>query len=424
MKYLKISNNGLLDIRLLPLMGGTTKANDSFKIGQWGSGLKYSMAYLLRNNISFKIFIGEEEVNITTKEEVIRDETFEIIYVNDEKTSVTTNMGGDAWKPWMIVRELWCNALDEGGEKKEITTDVKGQQGKTTFYIQLTQEFKEVFDDWRKYFIHDLRVLNEKGVYKIYDNFGGGNIYKQGVLIKDIGKPTVFKYDIKNADLNELREFKGAESLAIVNCLEDIPVNLCRQFFEEVTDEHYEANMSWDWWSTFSNNWVECLDGKKLIHTGIIAAWLLSGKGMYNIEDTICVPQKIYKFFVKTFPEMGVSKVSNFGEFVECESYDLERKVNDVIKNLIDVGYIMVPGVTLKFGNFDSKSTIAKADIENKIIMLGDQLSSKTEHYIASTIIEENEHIRTGLSDETRAFQQHFIDLYTKSLFENKGVKL
>ena len=121
MRYLKIQNKGLLDIRLFSLMGGTTKDNDSAKIGQWGSGLKYAICFLLRNKIEFKIFIGDEEVKITLKEETIRDETFEVVLVNGKETSLTTKMGGKAWDEWTCIRELYSNALDEGDAKIQIT---------------------------------------------------------------------------------------------------------------------------------------------------------------------------------------------------------------------------------------------------------------------------------------------------------------
>src|SRR5688572_27627437 len=114
MKYLKIKNNGELDIRLVALMGGTTKSQDNYKIGQFGSGLKYTLAYLFRNNIDFKIFTGEKEIQITIERELISGETFEIICIDGNRTSITTKMGLD-WKPWMIIRELYSNALDEGG---------------------------------------------------------------------------------------------------------------------------------------------------------------------------------------------------------------------------------------------------------------------------------------------------------------------
>lgn len=423
MKYLKIQNDGLLDIRLLSLMGGTTKANDSFKIGQWGSGLKYSMAYLLRNNLSFRVFIGEQEVKITTEVENIRNEDFEIIYINGEKTSVTTNMGGDAWKPWMIVREIWCNALDEGGHIKDVTTDVYGESGKTTFYIQLTPDFMDIYENWNNYFIHDLKVIHQDGVYSLYDNFDKCRLYKQGVLIKTYDKKGVFLYDIKDAKLNELREYNGSASYPIVHALEKLPKDLCLRFYEDVTDDHFESSMDWGWYANFSRNWVDCLEGKKLVHEGIIAAWLFAGKGLNNLDNTICVPKKIYNFFVKEFPEIGVTKITQKGEFVESENFDLKNKVDKVIGMLIDCGYNMVPGVKISYGTFDDKDVIARAEVESKEIFLGHQLAQKTNHYIASTIIEENEHIRTGFGDETRAFQQHFIDLYTKEVFERNGIE-
>lgn len=422
MQYLKIQNNGLLDIRLLSLMGGTTKANDSYKIGQWGSGLKYSMAYLLRNNIDFRVFIGNKEVGLTTLKENIRGEDFDIICVDGVKTSVTTNMGGNAWKPWMIVRELWCNALDEGGHDKQITDNLFGEENKTTFYIQLTPEFKEVYNNWHDYFVHDLHTTYSKDNISLYPSGKDFRMYKQGVLIKTLENKGVFGYNYDNAALNELREFNGSISYSVFHSLIDLPVDLCRFFLENVTLDHYEGTMDWEW-TTGNNlsNWAQCLGNKKLIHTNIAIAYLASGLG--SLEDVIIVPKRIYDFFVKRVPSMGVTKVTGKGEFVESENYTLENKVNEIITNLIDCGYRIAPGVTISYGDFDNANVMARAEIESKEILLSHKLMQKTNHFITSTIIEENEHILTGYSDETRAFQQHFIDLYAKELLAKNNIK-
>src|SRR5690606_36252438 len=191
------------------LMGGTTKDNDPFKIGQWGSGLKYSIAYLFKNNIDFKIFIGEKEVKVETKIEEISGNEFEVVLVDGERTSLTTKMGGNDWKPWTIIRELWCNALDQGGEVRDVTTETKGEEGTTTFFLQVTPDFQKVIDNWTNYFVHDILPIFEDENFKIYPSFGKLRLFKQGVLIHEStsDKNSLFSYDVRNADINELREF-------------------------------------------------------------------------------------------------------------------------------------------------------------------------------------------------------------------------
>ena len=186
-KYLKISNNGCLDIRLVSLMGGTTKDTNEYKIGQFGSGLKYTLAYLLRNKVDFKIFINSKEVKLGIVIEHIQGEDFEIITVNGEKTSITTKMGKD-WKPWMIVRELYSNALDEGDAKYKIVKEDEIEQSsvnRTTFYIELNPDFLEVYNSWNKYFIVGNEPMYENRRFAFHPCKGNLLIYKQGILIHE-----------------------------------------------------------------------------------------------------------------------------------------------------------------------------------------------------------------------------------------------
>ncbi len=41
---------------------------------------------------------------------------------------------------------------------------------------------------------------------------------------------------------------------------------------------------------------------------------------------------------------------------------------------------------------------------------------------VIAMIIEENEHFNTGYKDHTREFQQHFIDLFTKTLLDKNKI--
>jgi len=53
--FLKIQSKGEIETEAFTLIGASSKRNDETKIGYFGSGLKYSIAALLRNNIDFKI---------------------------------------------------------------------------------------------------------------------------------------------------------------------------------------------------------------------------------------------------------------------------------------------------------------------------------------------------------------------------------
>lgn len=425
MKYLKIQNNGELDIRLVALMGGTTKSTDEFKIGQWGSGLKYTLAYLLKNNLDFKIFIGEEEVKISTETETIRDEAFEIICINGKRTSITTQMGGEAWAPWMIVRELWCNALDEGGELKQTTEETIGVAGTTTFYIQITPDIREVIVNWQNYFIHELEPLSETSNFKIYSGGNALRLYKQGVLIYENKTiKSLFAYDIRNADINELREFRGTVSAQLVYALSKASEKVITYFLENISEDYYEGTMDYDWFTNFSEDWRKVIGNTKLIHQKAIDSILSRGLDI-DTAGTITVPEKVYKFLTKQFKGIGALRTSDkINEFFEIYDANLELKIKQGLAILESCGYFIHPELRFIYGVFGDKRVQAQINTDDKVIMVSESLINKPMFEIVSMIIEENEHFNTGMQDHTREFQQHFIDLYTKTLLDKNEVPI
>lgn len=425
MKYLKIQNKGELDIRLVALMGGTTKSKDEFKIGQWGSGLKYTLAYLLKNNLDFKIFIGDKIVNISTEVEVIRDEEFEIICIDGKRTSITTQMGGQAWEPWMIVRELWCNALDEGNEIKEITDTTDGVIGTTTFYIQLTPDIKKVWDNWGDYFIHDQEPISESYAHKIYAGGNAVRLYKQGVLIyEDIHNKSLFSYDIKNADINELREFRGTVSLEMTKALAQANEKAISYYFENISEAYYEGDMDYEWYVTFNKSWSTVLGNTKIIHKRSIETMISRG---IEVDATamIIVPEKVYKFLTKEFDGIGALRMANnVNEFYEIYDAELELKIKSGLAVLESCNYFIHPELKFVYGVFGDKKIWAQVNLDSKEIMVSESIKTKCMFDVVTTLIEENEHFNTGFTDRTREFQQHFIDLYTKTMLAKAEVQL
>lgn len=423
MKYLKIKNDGELDIRLVALMGGTTKANDKFKIGQFGTGLKYTLAYLFRNNIDFKIFVGGKEVQLSIETEVIQDENFDIICINGNRTSITTRMGAD-WSAWMIIRELWCNALDEGGAIYDVVTDTIPEIGKTVFYIQIDKDFQSVLDNWGDYFIHGNEPLYDGPTHRIYHGGEKLRIYKQGVLIHTINQPGLFSYDVKNADINELREFKGTASYEIMKALKKTSPNVITHFLENISDDHFEGKMDYNWYESFGSVWRETIGNAKIIHQKAVDTIKERG-AEFDAETTIVLPMKVYNFLAAEFKGIGALRTADkINEFYEIHSQALADRMNECLAILEVCEYAIHPELKFIFGAFGDKNIMGQVNMDTKEVMLSDSLLEKSLFNFVAVIIEENEHFKTGFSDCTRNFQQHFINLYAKKLMDMNQIKI
>lgn len=424
MKYLKIQNNGLLDIRLVALMGGTTKSNDDFKIGQFGTGLKYTLAFLIRHNIDFHIYAGKEKVDIKIITENIRDQDFNIICIKGNRTSITDQMGME-WNAWMILRELWCNALDEGKAKREVTELISSEENVTTFYIQITPEIKSVIDNWSKYFLHEQEPLFSSSLAAIYPGGESLRIYKNGVLIKEVeNSKSLYAYDLKNAHINELREYNGSTAYPVFKCLQNASVSIITNFLESVTEDHFEGSCDYEWFENFGKTWIEAIGNAKLITQEAIDN--IRERGV-KIETSglIIVPERIYKALTKQFKGIGALRVADkVNEFYETYSSESDTKIKQALIILEEAEYNFSPELKFVFGVFGDKATWAKVNLDTKEVFISENISDKSLFDVCTTLIEENEHFKTGYSDCSREFQQHFIDLYAGKLLKEASIFL
>lgn len=424
MKYLKIQNTGELDIRLISLMGGTTKTGNEYKIGRFGTGLKYSLAWLVRNNIDFKIFIGERQVKIHTETEHIQGVDFEVIYIDGVRSSISASTGVD-WKGWMICREIYCNAIDEGGLVKEITEEVYGTPNTTTFYLQLVNEIKETIDNWNDYFIHDIEPMYSCDKFAIYPGGKDLRIYKHGVLIDmQPEEHALFHYDIKNASINELREYTGSANYDIFKCLAGADEKIADYALSNMTDQHYEGTMDYMWGTSFSQNWEKAIGNAKLIHQKAVDAIRARGLSV-DLDGTITVPKNLFIALTKQFKGISSLRVADkIGTFYESYLPELEAKVKQALTILESCNYFIHADLKFVYGIFEDKTTMAQVSIDKKEILISESLLKGSLFQVVAMLIEENEHYNTGFSDCSRAFQQHWINMFTQKLLEKNEVTL
>lgn len=425
MKYLKIKNDGLLDIRLIQLMGGTTKADDNYKIGQFGTGLKYTLSYLLRNNILFHIYIDGVKVELETKSENIRDTNFDVIYINGDRSSITTNMGQD-WLAWMIIRELWCNALDEKKPINEVVQEISPSKGATEYYIQMVPDIQKVVDNWGKIFIHNEVPIMETEKFAIYAGGEELRCYKHGVLIKTVKKcKSVFRYDIKDAKLNELRQMEYSVYNEIAECIPHFDKKTVEIFLNNIKDT-YEETMDFSGWysTTYKEGWKDAIGNAKFIDYETYDKIIDKYPDIDN-QPLVKVPKSLFKMLVKAFPSISMLRASDkLNEFFEVYSDKLHDKVSRCKELLESVGYFIDPNLKIIYGIFGNKKIIAQVSFDDKEVRLNQDLENMSDSDLIIALIEENEHYKTGFIDCTREFQTHFIKLYSNLLLDKVKVLL
>jgi hypothetical protein len=166
MNYIKIKNLGEIDIQSLTLLGASSKRGDSSKIGMFGSGNKYALAYLLRNGYEIYLFSGLNKIDITTEKALFRDKEYDVILINGKQTSITTEFGKD-WELWQAIREIYCNSMDEGGHSLEYVSKIEPIDGETHFYIKNQSSISNFIANFDSYFSENKKILFECPTGKI-----------------------------------------------------------------------------------------------------------------------------------------------------------------------------------------------------------------------------------------------------------------
>ena len=103
MQYIKISNNGVLDVPMsCNMLGASVKEKDD-AIGMFGSGLKYALALACRMNVSVHIASGEDVYRVETIKRMFRGVDFDKVILRNifdstiYETPITTELGKQDW---------------------------------------------------------------------------------------------------------------------------------------------------------------------------------------------------------------------------------------------------------------------------------------------------------------------------------------
>lgn len=430
MRYLLISNKGLLETDALSLLGASTKRFDNDKIGQFGSGNKYALSYFLRNNISVRIFSGINEVNIGIKHKVFRNQDFNVITINGNETSMTTDFGYE-WKLWEAIRELYSNAIDEGLTYFGVinTDTIEGVDENTRIYIECTSEVDDFMLNIDDYLALKLKPIFENNGDKIYNKHSSSCcIYYRGIRCLDTNLKSLFDYDFHDIKINESRTVKYSWSVGehmwdlLFKCKD---VNIISIILSNIHNKEYiENNIDSSMVSIPSmynqQTWINAVGNNLICPTN------LSG----YVEDderpvTYFLPGRLYDVLIKFLGEIHkprALKLTSDGTIYKKvhldalmradlnKALDFFKECNSPIEYAIEVV------------SFENDLIMGKA--ENDTILLSEKVFNRGVHRVASVLLEEQLHLKTGEYDLTRAFQNEIFDFVINYMKKANAIAL
>lgn len=209
MNSIVIKNKGQIVAEDLMLIGSSTKREQTNKIGMFGSGWKYALAWFLRNDIPIRVYSGKEQIAIGVKEVNHRNNIVNVITIAGRETSLTTDMGPQ-WTGWMALREVISNAIDEGQHSIDVIwkPQIEPVDGETIIEIPTNNELAEVMMKFEHYFAFDRKTKFEYPQGKVYLKVEKTpvSVYRKGIRCFDDSTMTSYMdFNFNEIDINESR---------------------------------------------------------------------------------------------------------------------------------------------------------------------------------------------------------------------------
>lgn len=412
-KYLLIANDGHIEEDALTLVGASTKVGDSSKIGMFGSGTKYALAYLLRNKHEVLIYSGLDPIVLGSVKKTFREQDFDVITINGKQTSITTQMGKD-WELWQAIREIYANAIDEGGIIFKEVDEIEPNKDMTSIYISMNSELESIIFNLRDYFANEKEIIYENEYGRIYRKHSTtGCVYRMGIRCNETSKPSVFDYDFNELEINENRmaKFNFTIPEAIYKLFSKCTdPRIIRELLVGVSKDHNVIEANIDSYYTimpFDTDTVrESMKGKQAVPRSL--AGLLKAE---EIGKSILLPDKLYNIVVSA----GVAESDRFTItpsgviYQEAELDNLQRHMlSEVLQFFKECGYKYIRREDIKIVKFDNPDIHgAVMDME---ILLSVTAFDKGKHEVASTLLEEYIHIKSNASDESRKMQNAILN--------------
>ncbi len=226
-KFILIENPGIAAPESFTLLGASNKAGTD-AIGQFGSGTKFGVLTCLRKRLDPVVYCGNLKLAFG-----VRNTTFDgkeqgqisVKYTGKTEDNKQVNRtallsfvlryGEIDWKDdvTLALREFVSNALDavSGDASRIIVSIVEGEPrakaGTTRVYVPLTDDGENFVNNIGDWFLHFSKGKNPNVSGVIEKNgLSRAKIYRRGVLVRKVeGADSLFDYNLNDLPLDEAR---------------------------------------------------------------------------------------------------------------------------------------------------------------------------------------------------------------------------
>lgn len=334
-KFVVFENPGEIDLRAITTMGVNVK--DGEAIGQFGTGLKYAIAGVLRLGGAVGLAVGGQKILFGTDKWSIRGKDFSVVNMTSKEGSnpigFTTELGKH-WEPWMLYRELLSNTLDEGGEVYETAELPREVLGKTIFFVQC-QEISAIHAARNAFWISSERApLWADETVEIYEGKSTSLFYR-GIQAWNSPKeaPWGFTYNLlEEQSLTEDRSFKSiyevktAIAKALLRCDS-------KELIAEAVPQNQEYHLDYDRAGfDVSEEFIDWalgrLRGKKAIPSSVKDMLDRERESQVKEAEALQVPET-FEEMLEAEPKVETEIKSSYYTYVrECDSRIEELEAN------------------------------------------------------------------------------------------------
>jgi hypothetical protein len=365
-------NKGHIDLDVIRTMGVSVKENDN-PIGFFGTGLKYSIATLLRTGHKISLKTDGHTIDFRTQEKIIRGKTFQMIQMGDEQLGFTTDLGKN-WEVWQAYRELYSNCLDENGKISTIF-----DESFDTIFSVNGPEIDNIHADRGKIFLQNEPWIVGSGI-EIHRG-KSDYVYYRGVCVHKLLKPSRFTYNFTcQMTLTEDRTLASTYDM-IYKLSARLPRVADPVFCEKIIDpdwDGFETNLDFSNCYDPSEEFLDALEKHRA-----------NARMREKNKEILYRHRKVNKWDVFELDDEQARTVASACKMLRALNCFVSPQDFTFVENL-------GPGI---YGHCkDGKMLITRQTIANG------------RDFLAITMYEEWIHDHLGYKDETRAMQQFLLD--------------